>query len=226
MAHTSGAVQPGSGAAKDIPRHRADAVHEIWTMLMMLMTKASSSTSYRIRALPVCSRKIPVRPRQPRHQDGVGQRGRQWPDVSGRTPLCRRCGRGPARGAPSPGRRRPGSLDGLCVDPVKRGIQRVQTDTAAPSGLLGEVRGQRRTILKVSKVIDIDERDDGLAVLGDRDGTVGVPGLGDKFPQVCTSRSQRMASHTSKFTLCSVIRPSIERPNGVPHVPSREVIPS
>ena len=81
--------------------------------------------------------------------------------------------------------------DGLSVDPVECGVQRVETDSAPPSGLLGEVRGQRRAILQASKVIDIDGRDDGLAVLGDRDGTVGVPGLGDKLSQVCASRGQR-----------------------------------
>jgi hypothetical protein len=66
------------------------------------------------------------------------------------------------------------------------------------------VRGQRRAILKVREVIDVDERDDGLAVLADRDGAVGMPGLGDKFTQVCPSRSQRIDSHASKLTLCSV----------------------
>ena len=73
------------------------------------------------------------------------------------------------------------------------------------SGLLGEVRGQRRTILQIRKVIDIDERDDGLTVLGDRDGTVAMPGLGDKFPEVCPSRSQRIPGHASEFTLCGVV---------------------
>ena len=64
------------------------------------------------------------------------------------------------------------------------------------------MRGQRRAILQVSKVIDIDERDDGLAMLGDRDGTVGVPGLGDKFPQVRPSRSQRIAGpYVKVYTL-------------------------
>ena len=71
------------------------------------------------------------------------------------------------------------------------------------------MRGQRRAILQVSKVIDIDERDDGLAMLGDRDGTVGVPGLGDKFPEVRPSRSQRITGHTSKFTLCGVVHADV-----------------
>lgn len=100
-----------------------------------------------------------------------------------------------------PGKPTPDGIDGLCVDPVERGVQRVETDPAVPSGLLGEVRGQRRAILQICKVIDIDERDDGLTMLGDRDGTVGMPGLGDKFPKVCPSRSQRIAGHASKFTL-------------------------
>jgi hypothetical protein len=74
-----------------------------------------------------------------------------------------------------------GSPDGLCVDPVKRAIEVVEADSAAASGLLREVRGQRCAILEVREVIDIDERDDRLAVLADGDGAVGMPGLGDKF---------------------------------------------
>ncbi len=122
-----------------------------------------------------------------------------------------RCGCGPGYAAPSPGRRRSSSRRSLCVDPVKRGIQVIEADSTAPGGLLSEVIGQRRPILKVREVIDVDKRDDRLAVLADGDGTVGIPRLRDKFTQMRPGRGQRIGSHASKLTLCSVLRPTPTR---------------
>jgi hypothetical protein len=51
----------------------------------------------------------------------VSQR-RDGMTCSGETCLCPRCGCGPGHGAPSFERRRSGSRDSLCVDPIKRGI--------------------------------------------------------------------------------------------------------
>jgi hypothetical protein len=38
---------------------------------------------------------------------------------------------------------------------------------------------------------------------------MGMPGLGDKFTQVRPSCSQRIDSHASKLTLCTVLRSSL-----------------
>jgi hypothetical protein len=43
------------------------------------------------------------------------------------------------------------------------------------------VRGERRPVLKVCEIIDVDQRSDRLAVLADRDRTMAVPRLGDEL---------------------------------------------
>jgi hypothetical protein len=56
-----------------------------------------------------------------------------------------------------------GSRQGLCVDPVERGIQFIEAYPVSPGGLVRQVRGQRRAILKVCEVIDADQCGDRLA---------------------------------------------------------------
>jgi hypothetical protein len=73
------------------------------------------------------------------------------------------------------------SRQGLCFDPVERGIQVIEAYTFSPGGLVRQVRRQRRAILKVGEVIDVDQRGDWLAVLADGDRTVALPRLGDEF---------------------------------------------
>jgi hypothetical protein len=110
-----------------------------------------------------------------------------------------RCVCGPGYDAPSPGRRRPGSRQRLCIDPVERGIQFIQAHPGPPGGLVRQVRGQRRAILKVGEVIYVDQRRDRLAVLADGDWTVTLPRLGDELTQVRLSRGQRIG-HASTVT--------------------------
>jgi hypothetical protein len=43
------------------------------------------------------------------------------------------------------------------VDPVERGIQFLKADPAAPGRLIRQVRRMCRAILKVGKIIDVDQ---------------------------------------------------------------------
>jgi len=79
---------------------------------------------------------------------------------------------------------------GFCVDPVEYCIQLIQAYPVSPGGLVRQVRGQRRPVLKVGEVIDVVQRGDRLAVLADRDGTVAVPRLADELTQVRLSLSR------------------------------------
>ena len=68
----------------------------------------------------------------------------------------------------------------------------MEADPVSPGGLIRQVRRQRRAILKVSKIINTDQRGDGLAVLADGDRTVAAPRLGNELAQVHLSRAQRI----------------------------------
>jgi len=122
-------------------------------------------------------------PTRPRSLGRADQPVRQSRDVSGRTGPYPRCGRGRGYEAPSAGKRRSGSRQGFCIDPVERSIQSIEADPAAPGGLVRQMRRQRRAIFEVSEVVDADQRSDWLAVLADGDGAVALPGLGDELTQ-------------------------------------------
>ncbi len=111
--------------------------------------------------------------------------------ASGRTGLYPRCECGPDYEAPSPGRRRSGSREGLGINLAGRGIQVIEAYPASPGGLVRQVRRQRRAILKVREIIDVDQCGDRLAVLADGDGTVALPRLGDELIKVRLSGSRR-----------------------------------
>ena len=90
--------------------------------------------------------------------------------------------------APSPGKRRTGSRQGRCIDPVERGIQFIEGYPVSPGGLIREVRGQCGAILKVGEVIDVYERGYRVAVLADSDWAVASPRLGDEFSPMLLGR--------------------------------------
>jgi hypothetical protein len=112
--------------------------------------------------------------------------------VSGRTDPGPRCGCGEVTKRRLPEDDGQAHDKGFCIDPVERCIQSIEADPAAPSGLVRQVRRQRRAIFEVGEVVDTDQRGDRLAVLADGDGTLALPGLGDELTQMCLGRGQRI----------------------------------
>jgi hypothetical protein len=78
------------------------------------------------------------------------------------------------------------------LDPAERRIQFIEAHPVAAGGLVRQVLGQRRAVLKVGEIIDVDNCGDWLAVLANGDRTVALPRLGDKLTQVGLSRRQRI----------------------------------
>jgi hypothetical protein len=67
-------------------------------------------------------------------------------------------------------------------------------------GLVGQVGGQRRTVLKVGQVIDGNQRGDWLSVLAECDGAVALPCLSDELAQVCRDDDAVLATWSSAAT--------------------------
>jgi CobB/CobQ-like glutamine amidotransferase domain len=106
-------------------------------------------------------------PTRPHPRDTADRTAWRWPGASGRTHLYPRCECGPGCEPPSRGRRRSGSRQGLCVDPVKRGVEFIEVYPVPPGRLVCQVRRQRCPILKVGEIINADQSGDWLAVLAD-----------------------------------------------------------
>src|SRR5947208_75786 len=63
--------------------------------------------------------------------------------------------------------------------PVERSVKIGEAGPRAPGSFVRQVRGQRSSVLELSKIVDADQRGDGLAMLADRHGAVAVASFGD-----------------------------------------------
>jgi hypothetical protein len=94
-------------------------------------------------------------------------------------------------------------LNVVSVHPVQGRVQVSQRDAVASGQPGGVVGGQRGPVLQVGEVVDVDDGDRGLAVLGDRDRTMRIPGPRDQFTQVSPGRCQaiRIVHDIKVYTL-------------------------
>src|SRR5580658_7918935 len=77
--------------------------------------------------------------------------------------------------------------------------------------------GQGGPVLQISEVVDVDDGDRGLAMLGDRDRTMRIPGLGDQFTQVSPGRRQAVRLvHSIKVYTLHTIPTALWKPETLP----------